>query len=154
MGFQYGWFDTGWNKEKRDWDVFPVTDEAQHAMRLVEKAVDVIHELRPAYWAIENPQGILRKLDIIPWQRTCVWYCHYGSFRAKPTDLWGWFPMPLKPPCHNKRPSHPPGCCCEDHVAAPRGSRTGTQGMGRAESAKIPYPLAEEFCLAAEGTLS
>ena len=39
----------------------------------------------------------------------------------KPTDLWGGFPKSLRlhPRCHN-------GDSC--HVAAPRGSQTGTQG--------------------------
>jgi hypothetical protein len=39
----------------------------------------------------------------------------------KPTDLWGKFPasLTLHPMCHN-------GDSC--HVAAPRGSQTGTQG--------------------------
>jgi hypothetical protein len=153
MGFQYGYFDTRWNKERRDWEVFPVRPEAFHAMSLVKKAVELIQWFAPRFWAIENPAGILRKLDIIPWERTCIWYCHYGEFRAKPTDLWGNFPMALKPPCHNRQASHAPDCCCTDHIAAPRGSRTGTQGMGRAESAKIPYQLAEEFCIAAENAI-
>ena len=50
--------------------------------------------------------------------RYTVTYCQYGDTRMKPTDIWTNHPNPkFKPPCKN-------GDKC--HVAAPRGSRTGT----------------------------
>lgn len=151
MGFQYGWFDQFYNKEEKRWLTKPMTPEAEHAMSLVNRAVQIIDHFKPRWFVIENPRALLRQVDIIPYPRQTVWYCHYGEQRAKPTDLWGQFPesLTLSPPCHNRR-NHPEGCCCYDHNAAPRGSRTGTQGMDRFESAKIPYPLALAFCEAAE----
>lgn len=60
--------------------------------------------------------------------------CQYGDTRMKPTDIWTNHPNPkFKPPCKN-------GDTC--HVAAPRGSRTGTQGINNAiDRARIPDEL-------------
>lgn len=70
--------------------------------------------------------------------RNTVSYCQYGERRQKPTDIWTnaywWAPKPL---C--KR-----GASC--HEAAPRGSRTGTQGMENyKEKSRIPAALFEEI---------
>lgn len=136
----------------------PATDAGRLAVALVHRTVFLIRVLRPAFAIIENPRALLRTLDVIPFERRTVWYCHLGHElngrpAAKPTDLWGMFPpsLELPGPCHNRRPSHGSGCCCHDHVAAPRGSRTGTQGPETAaERAKVPYQLSLAVCLAAE----
>jgi hypothetical protein len=62
----------------------------------------------------------------------------------KPTDLWGnvlnWLPRPA---CKQGMPCH---------VAAPRGSRTGTQGLKNPkERSMIPYQLGEELLNAIVG---
>jgi len=127
----------------------PTSDEAKFAIQLVEHAVYLIEVLNPKYFVIENPMGLLRKLDLIPYPRQTITQCQYhrldepGPTRMKPTDLWGRFPASLRlfPPCKN-------GAAC--HVRAPRGSQTGTQGMTAVESGKIPYLLGMQFCLAAE----
>ncbi len=56
----------------------------------------------------------------------------------KPTDIWTNHPDPkFKPPCKN-------GDTC--HVRAPRGARTGTQGIkGSKDRAVIPYQLCEHI---------
>lgn len=74
--------------------------------------------------------------------RYTVTYCQYGDTRMKPTDIWTNYPNPeFKKPCKN-------GDKC--HVAAPRGSKTGTQGLkNKIERAKIPEQLCEyivEIC--------
>ncbi len=101
--------------------------------------------LQPTYWVIENPRGRLRRLDLLAGiPRRTVWYCRLGLDRAKPTDLWGVFPpgLELPPGCHNGNP---------DHIAAPRGSRTGTQGgVSTEEAGRIPRQLAERFRVALE----
>lgn len=161
MGFQYGYFDTVWIKtgpglRQGYWEAKPQRPEAVHAMKLVQAAIDIIEATKPSFYVIENPKALLRTVNMIPYERRTVWYCHYGEHRAKPTDLWGGFPpsLVLSPECHNRRESHTdPKCCCKDHTAAPRGSRTGTQGMNRELSAKIPYPLAEAICLTAEADI-
>lgn len=70
--------------------------------------------------------------------RYTVTYCQYGEERMKPTDLWCNHPDPkFKPPCKN-------GDKC--HVSAPRGSRTGTQGIkGSVDRSRIPKELCEHI---------
>ena len=67
--------------------------------------------------------------------RYTITYCQYGDTRMKPTDIWTNHPNPnFKPMCHN-------GDSC--HESAPRGSKTGTQGLkGAKERSVIP----EELC--------
>lgn len=138
----------------RNWtrDHQPRNENAANAVKLVQKVVEL-----EAYWRLkaeedgrrfyfvnENPRAKLRKLPVLAaFERRTVTYCQYGERRMKPTDLWGVFPpsLQLKPPCNNGDPCH---------VSAPRGSRTGTQGMASDVSAKIPYALALDVCLAAE----
>lgn len=130
----------------RHWnhDGTPKTPDAAQALRLVERTIYLIGALHPAFWIMENPRAKLRVLPPMqPLERRTVTYCQFGEFRMKPTDLWGGFPPSLKlpDPCKNGDPCH---------VRAVRGSRTGTQGMDRAESAKIPAGLARAVCIAAE----
>jgi len=70
--------------------------------------------------------------------RYTVTYCQYGDTRMKPTDIWTNHQDPqFKPPCHN-------GDSC--HVSAPRGARTGTQGLhGSVERSVIPKQLCEHI---------
>jgi hypothetical protein len=115
----------------------PKNKEAELAMELVKHTLKLIHELDPSVWFMENPRGMLRKMDFMQsFDRHTIAYCQYGDFRQKPTDIFTNHPNPeFKPMCS-------PGSPC--HEAAPRGSRTGTQGMKNAmERARIPH----EFCL-------
>lgn len=128
------------------WRVYqPKTDHAKLSLSLVSHTVGLIAMLAPRYgFAMENPRGVLRKLapvsglDIVT-----VTYCQYGESRMKPTDLWGRFPkMRFRPMCKNGDPCH---------EAAPRGAKTGTQGLkGAEERAVIPYKLSMAFCKAVE----
>ena len=115
--------------------------------KMVNKVLDIIKQLNPRYWYIENPRGMLRKQNfMINIPKTTVWYCKYGDTRAKPTDIWtnnlrsllnpnGWQP---RPECHNGNVN------CH-HESAPRGSRTGTQALvGNYERSKIPHQLCVE----------
>ena len=76
--------------------------------------------------------------------RHTVTYCQYemdkepNERRMKPTDIWTnnakWVPQPM---CKNGDPCH---------ISAPRGSRTGTQGLkNNYERSKIPYDLCKEI---------
>lgn len=101
--------------------------------------IDLIKELQPKYWFIENPRGGFRKMRFVKGlPRYTVTYCQYGDTRQKPTDIWTNHPNPrFKPPC--KR-----GASC--HVSAPRGSQTGTQGLKNAkERGRIPKQLCEHI---------
>ncbi len=128
------------------------TDFAKKSDRLVQNTLRLIRHYGCTYY-IENPRGMLRKMDFMKGlPRTTVWYCTYGDTRAKPTDIWtnnlqsllninGWTP---KPECHNGNKN------CH-HEPAPRGSRTGTQGLkGAYERSKIPKELCEAVIKAAE----
>lgn len=117
----------------------PKTDGARLGLKLVEKTIEIINHFQPTYWFIENPRGVLRKMEIMKGlKRNTVTYCQYGDERMKPTDIWTnsdvWVPRPM---CKNGDPCH---------VAAPRGSRTGTQGRSNAyERSKIPDELCQEI---------
>jgi hypothetical protein len=126
----------------------PRNEKAAHALAMVTKTREIISWFPNAYFLIENPRAKLRKMPIMQdLERRTVTYCQYGENRMKPTDLWGRFPksLTLAPMCKNGMPCH---------VAAPRGSTTGTQGMDSAESAKIPHALALAVCIAAENDLA
>ena len=115
----------------------PKSDQAHQAEKLLSKTLELINELKPRYWFIENPRGGMRKhrfMYYLPYRYT-ITYCQYGDTRMKPTDIWTNHPDPqFKPVCKN-------GDSCHD--AAPRGSRTGTQGLKNAmERSKIP----KQFC--------
>ena len=117
----------------------PKTDTARLGIELVKKTIEIIEYFQPTYWFMENPRGVLRKLDVVKnLPRQSVTYCQYGDERMKPTDIWTnsimWVPRPM---CKNGDPCH---------VAAPRGSRTGTQGRANAyERSKIPSELCYEI---------
>ena len=127
----------------------PISDFAIKSDKLVLKTLELITYFQCKYF-IENPRGMLRKqkfMSGIP--RTTVTYCSYGDDRMKPTDIWsnnikdiftndGWSPKPI---CFNGNKK------CH-HEPAPRGSRTGTQGMkNNYERSKVPYELCKEILL-------
>lgn len=114
----------------------PISDYAKFCDATDQHVLELIKELNPIFFFIENPRGAMRKMKWmqgIP--RYTVTYCQYGDTRMKPTDIWTNHPDPqFKPPCKNGDPCH---------MRAPRGSRTGTQGLkGAKERARIP----EQFC--------
>lgn len=116
----------------------PKTEFAKLSQELVLKTIELIKESKPKYWFIENPRGMLRKMPfMLDLPRYTVTYCQYGDTRMKPTDIWtnlkGWTPKS----CKN-------GSFC--HQSAPRGSRTGTQGIkGAKDRGVIPPQLFEEL---------
>lgn len=125
----------------RNWDVSsgrpePKTDSARVSVALAKKCLEIISWFPNAVYGIENPRGMLRKMDFMAGlPRRTVTYCKFGERRMKPTDIWtnveGW---DTPDPCKN-------GDTCHD--AAPRGSRTGTQGLKTAYD-RSAYPV--EFC--------
>lgn len=143
---------THWTGGHRAYE--PKTEAAKQGLEIVEATWELLLDLNLPAWVVENPRGVLRKLGIFDMPRT-IWYCHYGETRAKPTDIWSTLPgLKLRPECHNKRANHAPDCCCSDHEAAPRGAKTGTQGIGNyADRSLIPYELANDVRLAAEALL-
>lgn len=114
----------------------PKSEYAKTCDRLNNHILMLIDELKPKYFFIENPRGCYRKMDFIKdVPRYTITYCQYGDTRMKPTDIFTNYNNPnFKPICHN-------GDKC--HISAPRGSKTGTQGLkGSIERSIIP----QEFC--------
>lgn len=121
----------------------PKTDAAVLGIKILDKTLEIINHylaLNPnLVYFIENPRGKMRKLpqmEVLP--RHTVTYCQYGDTRMKPTDIWTnsetWVPKPM---CKNGDPCH---------TAAPRGSRTGTQGIvGAYNRSKIPKKLCKSI---------
>ena len=127
----------------------PISDYAKFCDKVDQHVLQLIEELQPKYWFIENPRGGLRKMT---WMqelpRYTLTYCKYetdkpiSERRMKPTDIWTNHPNPnFIPPCKNGDPCHAP---------APRGSKTGTQGIkGSVDRSRIPDKLCEyivELC--------
>ena len=117
----------------------PISDYAKRCDEINRHLIELIKELNPKFWFIENPRAGLRKMCFMKdLPRYTVTYCQYGENRQKPTDIWTNHPDPqFKPPCK-------PGASC--HEAAPRGSRTGTQALKNSvERSKIPILLSEHI---------
>lgn len=117
----------------------PISDYAKFCDEVDKHVIELIKELNPKYWFIENPRGGLRKMDFMQeLPRYTVTYCQYGDTRMKPTDIWTNHPNPnFKPMCKN-------GDSC--HESAPRGSKTGTQGLkGPKNRSIIPKKLCEHI---------
>lgn len=126
-----------WTKVGNDY--LPKNPRAELGLKLVQKTLEIIEHFNPTYFFIENPRGMLRKMPMMAHlKRQGVTYCQYGDTRMKPTDIWTnsdkWIPRPM---CSNGSPCH---------ISAPRGSRTGTQGLANAyERSKIPEDLCIEI---------
>jgi hypothetical protein len=125
--------------KEEDGNLAPKSEYAKFCDEVNQHVLRLINELNPKYYFIENPRGGMRKMRFmqgIP--RYTVTYCQYGDFRMKPTDIWTNHPNPqFKPMCKNGDPCH---------VAAPRGAKTGTQGLkGARERSKIPRELCEHI---------
>lgn len=121
-----------------------VSEYAKFCDKTNKHVLDLIQELKPKYYFIENPMGGLRKMDFMKGlYRYTVTYCQYGDTRMKPTDIWTNHPDPrFKPTCKN-------GDKC--HEAAPRGSGTGTQGLkGSKQRSVIPEQLCEHIAVISE----
>lgn len=132
----------------------PVSKYAKFCDKVDRHVLELIKELNnlrlekgmpPLIYFIENPRGGMRKME---WMqglpRYTVTYCQYeldkpvNERRMKPTDIWTNHPNPqFRPMCKN-------GDSC--HAAAPRGAKTGTQGLkGSKERSVIPRMLCEHI---------
>lgn len=129
-------------KREADGTLTPVSDYAKFCDKVNAHVIELIRELNPTYFFIENPRGALCKMKFmegIP--KHLVTYCQYGDTRMKPTHIFTNYPNPEFKHCKN-------GDSC--HVAAPRGSQTGTQGIkGSVDRSRIPDKLCDyvvELC--------
>ena len=117
----------------------PKRAETWLAMAKVQHAIWLIKKLKPRYWAIENPVGMLRKMPFMqPFNRKTLTYCQYGEKNRKPTDLWTNISWDHKQPCNK-------GAFCHTRVKS-GDHKSGIQGMSNAkERGKLPIPLCDEI---------
>ncbi len=131
----------------------PKNEKALQGIEIVKKTIEIIKQLKPKFFIIENPRGMLRKQYFMQeLKRDTVTYCQYGSAVQKPTDLWN----NLK---HTFRPMCKPGSPC--HEKASRGARKGVQGInnsfsnlgsrGKVQRAIVPRALCLEIIKFCEG---
>jgi len=130
--------NTHWNADKT-----PKTQKAIDGKKLLDICL-VIAKIciqKGKLFFIENPRARARWFLPVDIRKT-AWYCKYGSMNAKPTDIWtnlDWTPKT----CHNFLKNQPKHC---HHESAPRGSKTGTQGLkGNMERSVIPSQLFYEI---------
>ena len=126
--------NTHWTADKE-----PKTDEAIEGRKLLWLCWDIAKfciEHNKIFF-IENPTARARWFLPEEYRKT-AWYCQYGDSRAKPTDIWtnlDWTPKTCK---NGNKDCH--------HEPAPRGSKTGTQGIkGNMERSVIPPALFKEI---------
>lgn len=116
--------------------LLPKTDKARMADEVDKHTLEVVRQLNPKLWFIENPVGGLRKMGFMRGlPRYTITYCQYGFPYRKATDIWTNHPDPkFKPPCKNGDPCH---------VHAPRGSKLGLQAI-KDKALRSAYP--PELC--------
>lgn len=129
----------------------PKSNNAILGVQIVQKTLDIINyfsTINPnLIWFIENPRGKLRKLNVMQnLPRTTIMYCQYGDTRMKPTDIWSNNIQSL----FNEKGFSPQTCFAGNkkchHEEAPRGSKTGTQGLSNAyERSKLPPELCKSI---------
>lgn len=119
----------------------PATSRAVAGIALARHAFSLIERAAPAFYAIENPVGNMRR--IFPKPAATIDQCAYGRAFKKPTDLWGRLPGSFAPKrCSGKECGHYVG-------------RGGLSNVVRDSSARalIPYGLSLAMCEAAERDL-
>ena len=126
--------NTHWTADRK-----PKTKDAKIGKELLDVCWNIARfcELNDKIFFIENPRARARWFLPEEYRKT-AWYCKYGDSRAKPTDIWtnlDWTPKT----CKNNNPN------CK-HERAPRGSKTGTQGLkGAKDRSIIPPALFKEI---------
>lgn len=135
----------------------PRNEKTLKSLELVKHTIKLIEEMKPKFWILENPVGMLRKQNFMNnYNRRTITQCQYGRKERKATDLWGSLPKTfIIKKCN-------PGSLCHTNVR--RGEHKGIQGttfngksVGFYEAQKlralIPYGLSLAICEACEREL-
>lgn len=132
----------------------PISEFALKSDRVLKNILKLIKDIekknKKFKWYLENPVGMLHKMDYMKGiERAKIYYCRYGDIRMKPTYIFtnnlktmynpnGW--EPRKKCWNNNKKCH--------HESAPRGSKTGTQGLrDDYERSKNPTELCKEILM-------
>jgi site-specific DNA-cytosine methylase len=120
-------------------------------LALVMKSIEIIKQLKPKYYFIENPRGMLRNQPfMLEFPRHTATYCQYGEKYQKPTDIWTNAELHLKKckagdRCHQFQPR------TYKRKVGYGVLELGVQGLNNAEErGKIPHRLALEILKACE----
>lgn len=84
-----------------------ISEYAKKCDRVDKHCLELIKQLNPKVFIIENPRGgmrTMRWMKGIP--RSTTTYCKYGFPYMKPTDFWSNIDLKLLPPCKNGDPCH------------------------------------------------
>tara|TARA_R100000808_G_C2139105_1_gene147082 strand:- start:1295 stop:1891 length:597 start_codon:yes stop_codon:yes gene_type:complete len=119
----------------------PKTEKCEIQLKILDRLKECINyhlnNNKNLIYYIENPTARMSWF-INEYPRYDVSYCQYGCERMKPTTIWtnkqGFIPKK----CKNNNPN------C-NHIRAPRGSKTGTQGIKKFERYKIPEKLLQDL---------
>lgn len=138
----------------------PKHDTARMGLELVHATLSVLDAFPSAYYAIENPRGMMTNVlrHLRGWEPEAITYCKYGETYQKPTRIWHNVPtFKPRPGCD----AHPRNGVETDsdgvewtldkmgkrcHHRAARGSRTGIQGVkGASARALVPLELSRDL---------
>ena len=72
-------------------------------MKIVRACMEIIWKVKPKFWAMENPKGLLRKFMGKP--AFAFDASEFGEDYNKHTDLWGYFKEPRKKQAYTRFPS-------------------------------------------------
>ena len=126
--------NTHWTKFRQ-----PKTDNAKIAINMMmfcRFVADYCVKNKKKF-LIENPNGRAVWILDNKYLKRC-WYCQYGDDRAKPTNLWTNLNIEFRTCFNGNKDCH--------HESAPRGSKTGTQGLkGNMERSIVPKQLCLEI---------
>jgi len=87
LSIQHHWEKV--NLGYRQYYYLPKSNSALEALRILNKTISLIKQMKPLFWFIENPRGALRHLPhmkFAPFRKT-VSYADYGFQYYKPTDI-------------------------------------------------------------------
>ena len=117
----------------------------REAFDIVGAVYELIAELRPKFWIVENPKGRLRWFLGKP--NSAISLSNYGGKYKKPTDLWHNFPLPMVKAEMPYEPSW----------SSTKNQGKGSTGLLRlrdpAKRAMLPYGLGEAIRLFIEERL-
>lgn len=127
----------------------PKNEKTLAAIALVERALWLKDQIKPKWWILENPVGMLIHILGPPIEKTwwAAWFSdkdtivkELGGKPLKPTYLWGKIPSidwPVKP---------------TEYIRAASGSKNGIQNssISPALRAMIPYEFGKALCLSIE----
>lgn len=74
----------------------PTDNQFREGLSVVDACLRLVATCKPAWWALENPQGYLRRW--LGWPRLRFDPCDYGDPWRKRTWIWGEFAMPRPAP--------------------------------------------------------